>query len=93
MLCRSTSSSISACSRSFSRMALAMRSTMRVWAGSADARALDLGGIRGGDELASESTDPCRACFRGTWNDMVEWLRSPASVELLLASHRELLAV
>ena len=42
--------------------------------------------------LALDIPDSCRMCFRGTWNDMVEWLRSLAVVALL-ASHRELLAV
>lgn len=71
MLCRSMTELISACSRSFSRIALAMRSTIRA-VGIVDARARDLGGILGGLRLASDMPDPSRACLRGMWNDMVE---------------------
>jgi hypothetical protein len=64
---------ISACSLSFSIMALAIRATMRSVLGAVEARARDLGGILGGGGLmlAADMPDSCRRCFRGMWNDML----------------------
>jgi hypothetical protein len=81
--------SISACSRSFSSIALAILSTIRSTLGAVYALALDRGGIRGGDEsglfMKDDPSWPCIGLL-GMWKDMEELLLSWVRVTLL-SSH------